>query len=152
MPLFLVQHGKKNPEHLDPEKGLSAEGSREVERSAGVLRTHGVPVSEIWHSGKKRARQTADIIAGYLGEDVKVKEKEGLGPLDDVTSLNPDPDKNLLMVGHLPFMERLVSSLVTGSPDHPPLVKFQNGGVVALERDGETGSWYIKWTLFPDIH
>ena len=53
MSLLLVQHGKNNPKHLDPEKGLSPDGSKDVERSAGVLRTHGVPVSEIWHSGNK---------------------------------------------------------------------------------------------------
>ena len=152
MSLLLVQHGKNNPKRLDPEKGLSPEGSKDVERSAGVLRAHGVPVSTIWHSGKKRARQTADIMAGYLGRDIAVKEREGLAPLDDVTKLDPDPDKNIMLVGHLPFMERLVSSLLTDSPDHPPLVKFQNGGVVALDRDEKSGSWYIKWTLFPEIY
>ena len=152
MSLLLVQHGKSNPKHLDPEKGLSPDGSKDVEGSARLLRTHGVPVSEIWHSGKKRARQTAGIIAGFLAEEIIVKEREGMDPLDDVTNLNPDPDKNIMLVGHLPFMERLVSSLLAGSPDHPPLVKFQNGGVVALDRDDETDSWYIKWTLFPDIY
>lgn len=152
MSLLLVQHGKSNPKHLDPEKGLSPDGSKDVERSAGVLRTQGVPISEIWHSGKKRARQSADIIASFLGKDIIVKEKEGLGPLDDVTNLNPDPDKNIMLVGHLPFMERLVSLLLAGSSDHTPLVKFQNGGVVALDRDDETDSWYIKWTLFPKIY
>ena len=83
---------------------------------------------------------------------IKVEQKQGLDPLDDVLNLNPDPDKNIMLVGHLPFMERLVSSLITGSPDHPPLVKFQNGGVVALDRDRETDSWYVKWTLFPNIY
>jgi phosphohistidine phosphatase len=49
----------------------------------------------------------------------------------------------------LPFMEKLTSYLVTGSPDRPPVLRFQNGGIVCLDLDKETNSWFIKWTLFP---
>lgn len=151
MSLLLVQHGKNLPKDKDPEKGLSPEGKRDVEHVSDMLRSNGIPVSSIWHSGLKRARQTADIFAASLGNGIEVLEKEGLAPLDDVTKLNPDPEKNIMIVGHLPFMERLVSFLLTGSPDRPPIVKFKNGGIVALDRDMETDSWFIEWTLFPQL-
>ncbi|MFC1494798.1 phosphohistidine phosphatase SixA [Thermodesulfobacteriota bacterium] len=152
MSLLLVQHGKNLPKDKDPEKGLSPEGKKNVEQVAGTLRSNNVSVSSIWHSGLKRARQTADIFAASLGSGIEVLEKEGLAPLDDVTKLNPDPDENIMLVGHLPFMERLVSFLLTDSPDRPPVVKFKNGGVVAIDRDIKTGSWFIKWTLFPHFN
>ena len=151
MPLLLVQHGKNLPMELDPEKGLSPEGTGDVKRVAETLRDYGISVDFIWHSGLKRARQTAEIFAAALGKDLEPLQKDGLAPLDDVTKLNLNPEKDLMIVGHLPFMERFVSFLVVGSPDRPPVVKFQNGGVVALDKNNETGSWHIKWTLFPNI-
>jgi phosphohistidine phosphatase len=46
-------------------------------------------------------------------------------------------------------MERLVSRLTTGSAEHT-VFKFQNGGIVCLDRAVE-GRWYIKWALMPKI-
>ncbi len=151
MSLLLVQHGKSLPKEEDPQRGLSAEGRKEVEQVASTLKKHGVAVSSIQHSGKKRARETAEIFSSYLGTNMNVIEMNGLAPLDDVTRINPPFEENTMMVGHLPFMERFVSFLVAGSPDHLPVVKFKNGGIVALAHDDETGGWYIKWTLFPNI-
>ena len=149
MSLLLVQHGKNLPKDIDPEKGLSPEGKKDVEEAAAVLKTKEVSVSSIYHSGLKRARETADIFAAVLGSGIEVLEMEGLTPLDDVTKLNPDPEKDVMLVGHLPFMERLVSFLIAGSPERPPVVKFRNGGTVAMDKYTESGAWYIKWTLFP---
>jgi phosphohistidine phosphatase len=55
-----------------------------------------------------------------------------------------------MLVGHLPFMERLTSYLITGSIDKPVL-KFQNGGIVCLDKDVDSGFWIIRWTLMPKI-
>jgi phosphohistidine phosphatase len=151
MPLFLVQHGKNLPKDVDPEKGLSDEGKTEVERMAALSGDHNVSISEIKHSGKKRARETAEIFAQALNPGGGVHKMEGLAPLDDVTKLNVKADQNVMLVGHLPFMEKLTSYLVTGTPDKPRVIKFQNGGVVCLDRDEETNSWFIKWTLFPRL-
>jgi phosphohistidine phosphatase len=151
MALFLVQHGKNLSKDVDPEKGLSDEGKKEVETIAARAKEYRLSVSAIKHSGKKRARETAEIFSGFLGAQGRVEKMEGLAPLDDVTKLDFKAAENLMLVGHLPFMEKLASYLVTGSPDRPPVVKFQNGGVVCLDRDAETDSWYFKWTLLPRI-
>jgi len=55
-----------------------------------------------------------------------------------------------MLVGHLPFMERLVSCLITGSPDKS-IIKFQTGGIVCLDQIEKNGSWYIKWALMPKM-
>jgi phosphohistidine phosphatase len=55
-----------------------------------------------------------------------------------------------MLVGHLPFMERMTSFLITGSTENP-VFKFQNSGIVCLDQDPETKSWFIKWTLMPNI-
>jgi phosphohistidine phosphatase len=149
MSLFLVQHGKSLPKDVDPDKGLSDEGKEEVKRIASLAGEHGITLSAIKHSGKKRARETAEIFAEALIPGGGVQEIEGLAPLDDVARLNVKADENVMLVGHLPFMEKLTSYLVAGSSERPQVLKFQNGGIVCLDRDTERGSWFIKWTLFP---
>jgi len=151
MALFLVQHGKSLAKDVDPEKGLSEEGKNEVAAIAAQAKEYRLRVSAIRHSDKKRARETAEIFSGLLGAQGKVEKMEGLAPLDDVTKLDLKAAENLMLVGHLPFMEKLASYLVAGTPDRPPVVKFQNGGIVCLDRDAQTGSWYLKWTLLPRI-
>ena len=152
MALYLVQHGKSLPKDVDPEKGLSEEGQSEVEMIATVARGYGVAVSGISHSGKKRARQTAEIFASALDVTNGPTERAGLNPLDDVTAITAviSAGDHQMLVGHLPFMERLTSQLITGSIDKP-VFKFQNGGIVCLDQDPESRFWFIKWTLMPHI-
>jgi len=151
MPLFLVQHGKNLPKDIDLEKGLSGEGKQEVEQVAASALKHKVSVRAIRHSGKKRALETAEIFARSLNPEDGVQKMEGLGPLDDVTKLDLQEEDSLMLVGHLPFMENLTSYLITRSSDREPVIKFQNGGIVCLERNPKADLWFIKWVLFPHI-
>ena len=152
MALYLVQHGQSLPKDVDPDQGLSEEGIAETERIAGVAHNYQINVGQIWHSVKTRARKTAEILASALNPPEGVKEVQGLKPMDDVaafaTTIRPDTDT--MLVGHLPFMERMTAYLVTGSIDKP-IFKFQNSGIVCLAQDPETRSWLIIWTLMPRI-
>ncbi len=152
MALYLVQHGKSLPKDVDPDQGLSDEGIAETKRIADVARGYQVKVSLIRQSGKKRARQTAEILAEALNPGGGVAEVGGLKPLDDVaaTAAALDAATDTMLVGHLPFMERMTSFLVTGSAEKP-IFRFQNSGIVCLKKDPEPGSWVIAWTLMPNI-
>lgn len=150
MRLYLVQHGRNLPKDEDPEKGLSREGEAEVERMATTAAGHNLTVSVIRHSGKKRARQTAEIFARALEPEGGVEETAGLGPLDDVTRFDPAKHPDAMLVGHLPFMEKLVAHLSAGDADQAPVFKFQHGGIVCLTQN-ESGKWFIAWALVPRI-
>lgn len=152
MALFLVQHGTSVPKEIDPECPLTDDGRDTVERIARDAAGHRVEVNLIKHSGKTRARQTAEIMACFLKPPGGIQEARGLGPLDDVAlaTTGLSGDGNIMLVGHLPFMERLVSYLINGTMDRT-VVKFQNGGIVRMDRAPETGVWFIKWTLMPEI-
>ena len=110
MALYLVQHGKSLPKAEDPEKGLSADGKMETERIADVAKGYLVKVSRIVHSGKKRARETAEILASLLPPAGGLEPRNGMNPLDDVRTFadSLELDKNVMLVGHLPFLERLI--------------------------------------------
>ena len=150
MALYIVQHGQSLPKDIDPERGLSEQGRREVERIAGVAKGYRVKVTTIIHSGKKRARETAEILASALNPAVGIFQRDGFGPHDDVPLLagTLDPDADHMLVGHLPFLEKLIAYLITGKTD-PPIFKLQNGGILCMNRQG--GTWVILWALMPHI-
>jgi phosphohistidine phosphatase len=150
MAVYLVQHGKSLPKEKDPAKGLSDTGRQETLKIAEVAKMYQVTASKIVHSGKTRADQTAQIFREILEVDAPLEKLDGIGPIDDVTDLGNriDPESSMMVVGHLPYMERLVSFLTAGNPDLH-VIRFQNSGIVCLDLD-ENG-WYIKWTLNPNI-
>ena len=152
MALFLVQHGKSLPKENDPDQGLSREGLAETQTMAALAAENNVQVMRIIHSGKKRALQTAEIFVKTLEPEAGIIKGAGLAPLDDVTifASTLDNEENILVVGHLPFMERLVSYLVTGSPERP-VIKFRNSGIICLDTEDASESWHIRWALFPSF-
>ncbi|MGD8943088.1 MAG: phosphohistidine phosphatase SixA, partial [Desulfobacterales bacterium] len=124
----------------------------ETEMIAMTAKDKGITVTQIRHSVKTRARQTAEILARALNPSQGVQEISGIKPMDDVAeaAAGLDPAENIMLVGHLPFMERMTAFLVTGSIDKP-ILKFQNSGIVCLDKDPDTQSWIILWALLPHI-
>ncbi len=152
MALFLVQHGKSLSKEEDPDQGLSETGISEVDLIASVASGYKIKVGCIRHSGKTRAFRTAEIFSAALKPENGVEECRGMKPLDDVVAFaetinNKD---NVMLVGHLPFMERLTSFLITGNLQQS-VFRFQNGGILCLDLDKEEDSWIIKWALMPNI-
>ena len=150
MALFLVQHGLTLPKDQDPEKGLSEKGFEDTKRIANVAVSYKIPVSKILHSGKKRARETASIFNSALRIKKPAEKIDGISPMDDVKALADKINlkSDIMIVGHLPFLEKMVSYLTTGNQDLK-VYQFQNSGIVCLDHEQE--SWFIKWTLNPDI-
>ena len=152
MKLYLVQHGEAVSKQDDPERPLSEQGMQDVQAMADFLGNAKIKVSRVWHSGKRRAAQTADLLASAVLPRGKVEAVEGLGPNDPVGVFATDADvwdEDTLIAGHLPFMSRLVSLLVSGEAD-AEWVQYQPGSVVCLERrDAE--QWVILWMLRPQL-
>ena len=150
MAIFLSQHGKSASKDVDPQRGLTLDGVTETTRVAKILSQSDLTLDVIWHSGKARASQTADIFAASLKPREGVKSRTGVDPMDDVAGLADSlpTDRNEMYVGHLPFMERIVSYLIMGAADGR-VVLFQNSGVVRLDWDSQGKRWVIGWTVFP---
>ncbi|MEW6365647.1 MAG: phosphohistidine phosphatase SixA [Acidobacteriota bacterium] len=146
-----MQHGEALPERIDPERPLSDKGRADVQRIAAVLRRAAVRVHTIEHSGKKRAAQTAELLATALGVQ-QIGIRSGIGPKDAVAPFVSDvtcrPD-DLMVVGHLPFLGKAAAALVNGD-ESKPVVSFQQGGVVCLCREAD-GVWTIAWMLLPAL-
>ena len=153
MNIYLVQHGKPVSKEEDPDKPLSNQGKEDVERVAAFLMKAGIKVDDILHSGKTRARETAEIMISKLIPGKEPVKKNGLAPLDDVKEIAGEIEngqKDLVLVGHLPHLARLTSLLITGS-DSNTVVDFQQGGVLCLKYSDEEKVWAIAWMLVPEI-
>jgi len=149
--LYLMQHGEARAEAEDPDRPLTERGRDEVERVARVASRLELGIGEIRHSGKLRARQTADIMAAQLRPGTRVVAARGLSPKDDpgrtademAGALEP-----LLLVGHLPHLGCLTARLLTGQ-DEPAVLSFRMAALVALRRDPE--GWRLAWVLTPEM-
>jgi len=151
MKVYLIQHGEAKPESEDPDRSLTDRGREEVWLIARHAADIGVNVSKILHSGRLRAKQTAEILAEQLRPTGGVEETSGLSPgdqLDSAKSLIEQAREPVMVVGHLPHLSRLLSLLVTGKPEME-LVRFRVGGVVSLVKGD--GRWSIAWILTPDM-
>ncbi len=149
MRIYLVQHGLALSAEEDGARPLSAQGREDVTRCAGFLSLFERPrPARILHSGKLRAQQTAEMFAeAWQVGDVQVAD--GLAPNDD-----PGPwaerlihlQEDIMLVGHLPFLQRLAGLLLCGDADRE-VVRFRNGGVLCLEC-GSDGC-HILWQIHP---
>ena len=150
MKLYLVQHGKAKPKEEDPERSLAEEGISEVEVVGEFLRKAGVKLSKIFHSGKMRALQTAEILAKHIGAEIE--KEDGLEPLAEIdiwVKKLEETEDDIMLVGHLPHLSRLANYLIAGNQELDA-ISFRFGGVVCLERD-EGEKWRILWIIRPEI-
>lgn len=153
MKLYLVQHGESKPETEDPERSLTTKGEEETRKISMGGKKLGVHPSKIYHSGKLRATQTAKIIAEGLSlPSSSLTFAQGLNPNDDVkpwAKRISEESEDLMLVGHLPFLEKLASLLLCGNED-ARVMMFRYSGIVCLEKK-EDKRWAVRWVLLPEM-
>jgi len=152
MRLYLVRHGRAMPKDENPQQALSAGGRADVERMASFLARSGAAPVRVVHSGKTRAAETALLLAEVLGPGRLVEEMTGLSPMDDPAPLIEAVagwTDDTMVVGHNPFMERVVSRMLTGR-DGMPVAAFPTAAVCCLERL-DAGAWVMHWHASPAL-
>ncbi len=153
MDIYLIQHAESVPEREDPARPLSEEGKATVENVGALVARLKINPDMIYHSGKLRARQTAEILARHLRLLDKVSEKQGLGPLDDGRAvaewLREQAARGIsgvAIVSHLPFLDKLASLLVAKN-ESLSVVSFENGAVVKLGPKPLGAGYAVQWII-----
>jgi phosphohistidine phosphatase len=149
--VYLVQHGEAKPDAEDPARALTDRGREEVRRVARHAAALGLQLAEIRHSDKLRARQTAEIFAAALSPARGIREMDGLAPADDPGKAQAEVEsavESLMLVGHLPHIGRLASSLLVGEPEQE-IIRFRNGAIICLVQ--AEGRWLLQWILTPEM-
>lgn len=148
-----MQHGDAVLKNIDPQRPLSDAGRRDLMQLRTVLAKASMVPVRVLHSGKTRARQTAELLSSIASPEAVIEAAQGLGPNDAV-----EPWVNRVtawveptaLVGHLPFVGRLAARLVIGSAD-TDLVAFTPGTVLCVEQK-IGGGWQIEWMLRPEVY
>jgi phosphohistidine phosphatase len=143
--LFLVHHGDAVTPEVDPRRPLSMEGLKAVEEIAGEAARRGARPAVVWHSGKLRARQTAEACwraSNALAEFSATRDLQPDDPPGWFRDRLRGESRDILIAGHFPHLPRLLSLLLPEATGQFPL-----HGAVALvtEDDGET--WKELWRL-----
>jgi phosphohistidine phosphatase len=148
--LYLIRHGKYIPMDVNMTCPLSQEGEDEISRLARFFSESELKVSHIFHSSKVRARQTAEILAAVLN-DCQCGFHEGLEPNDPVIpiiSTIQSFSEDVMLVGHLPFMDILINELLAVE-ERLSLIDFHPGTIVCLLNEND--QWKISWVLTPAV-
>jgi phosphohistidine phosphatase len=135
--VFLVHHADAVGPEVDPQRPLSSAGLAHAERLAADAAARGLKPQIIWHSGKLRARQTAEAFWRRLNPLAVFAAQRGLQPTDPpqtIRDLLAAENQDVLLVGHFPSLPRVLALLTENSEDAS--VSFPQHGLVALERTG----------------
>jgi len=147
--ILLVHHGDAVGPGVDSSRPLSGRGLGDVARLAEQAAALGVKPDVIWHSGKLRARQTAEAFWRSGNPLASFSATRGLLPDDPPIWMRDQlagETRTVVVVGHMPHMPRLLRLLVTGDAEAVTLT-FPQHGCVALDADGDV--WRELWRLEP---
>lgn len=151
MNLCLIQHGDAVSKDVDPDRPLSPQGVRDVQRLRDYLAEQLTGPRLILHSGKTRARQTSELLAEVLDPNCELRAAPGLQPKDPPKGFAhylERETRDLIIVGHMPFLGRLLATLLS-CDEEAVLVDFVPGTLVMLDRS-EDGQWAVICVLRPD--
>lgn len=152
MKLYLVQHGEACSKEVDPERPLTDQGAADIDRLAAFLKKAGVRVERAIHSGKLRAAQTAERLVAAIEPEVELESSGIINPNDNPKAFDWQSgswDRDTLVVGHLPFLAKLVSHLVIDD-ENRPITAYRPGSIVCLEREDGI-HWRIDWMIRPEL-
>ncbi len=151
MKAYLVRHAQPVNASVDPARPLSEEGMREITKVADHLAGRGdVSPEIIVHSGKTRARQTAEVLASRLDPPGGVREEPGLKPNDDIEGWDAilASSPGAMLVGHMPFMGLLSCELTRGNVCGWN-TEFRTAEVSCFERS-DSNDWKLLWHIAPE--
>ena len=150
MRVYLVHHGDAVGPDIDPRRPLSDAGRIAVEAAAAAAAARGARPAVVWHSGKLRARQTAEAFWRACNALAELSATRDLQPDDPPEwmrdRLRAEP-RDVLIAGHFPHLPRLLSALL--GEDGSGSRSFPLHGVVALATEDDGKNWREDWRIEP---
>lgn len=136
MKLYLMQHALAYSAAEEPERPLNLEGIVQAKAAARGIKRLGLAFDLIVASPKRRAHQTAALIAegvrfpysDILTTSTALPEHPPEGLLELL--YREPPESRILVVGHLPQLAKLAASLMQGGT-----LQIANAGLACFDLD-----------------
>jgi phosphohistidine phosphatase len=144
--IYLVHHADAVGPEVEPQRPLSAVGRMHADLLAKDAASRGVKPIAIWHSGKLRARQTAEAFLRACNPLAEFSAIHGLQPMDQpgwIKDRLVGEECEVMLVGHMPSLPRILTVLTTGTEG--ALIEFPLHGMIALEPSDD--HWVERWRL-----
>ena len=144
MNLYLLRHGiavdPSAPDFAnDGERPLTPKGRRRLRQIAEAMGALKISFDLILSSPYVRAKQTAEIVTKALKRRKKLKFTDELTPggnprsvIQQLNDLRPRP-KNILLVGHEPYLSKLIALLTAGNTAME--IDLKKGSLCKLETE-----------------
>ena len=145
--MFLVHHADAVGPEVDSRRPLSALGERQAAHAAAETAARGARPAVVWHSGKLRARQTAQAFWRVCNALAEFSATSDLQPGDSPSRMRErlrGETRDVLIAGHFPHLPRLLSLLLNVP------ASFPQHGVVALESSDAGETWQEVWRVESD--
>ncbi|MFP6583813.1 MAG: phosphoglycerate mutase family protein [Candidatus Hydrogenedentota bacterium] len=152
MYLFLIRHGAAEMQSSDDARVLSSAGRAEAAALGKWLARYHLQSPTVWHSDKVRTGETASLIIENAGWSSTPTEIDGLrpsSPVEPITMKVAAEQSDLVIVGHIPFMSLMASSMLTGGRIET-YWDFNTCGVLVLDRAGQE-QWVVNAYLSPSM-
>jgi phosphohistidine phosphatase len=150
--LYVARHAEAARTGGVEGRPITEAGREDARRMGRALAAAGVRIAAVWHSGKLRARQTAELLAGAVGFRGELEVRSDLDPHSDPSSVLEavlEARGPVLLVGHLPHLERLASKLLTGN-ENAGVVEVAAGGVLRFV-SADRERWRLIWYAPPSL-
>lgn len=155
MEIYLMQHGPSFSKDVDPEESLTPDGEALIAMAGRGLKRLGLRVDVIVASTKKRAWQTARIVAEQLeSRPEKILQTDLLKPMaapeESIRFLKQyEGAKAVLVAGHLPSLAEIASMLLTEGSK--ATIQFERGGIGRIDVESlPTHQGRLRWYLTPE--
>jgi phosphohistidine phosphatase len=148
-----VEHGAAGYKN-DNERPLTGKGERKMWAIAEAMKALEISFDLILSSPLVRARQTAEIVAAALKCQKRLELTDTLAPPDSAKPLiqflaDQGAWDDVVLVGHEPFLSRLIALLISGNSETSVLLK--KGGFCKLSiaglKHGKCAT--LEWLLTP---
>lgn len=152
--LVFVRHGQASDGVDDQLRQLTPLGIAQINKAGDFLRHKGLRISQAFHSGKLRAKQTAEILCQQIGYEEPLNELNLLlpnaNPSELIQKLSSYFNTDIvLFVGHLPHIRDFAFEL-SGFKHAGMLQSIQfNPGTVLLFDTEDLITWRLSESYDP---
>jgi len=139
----------------DEERPLTDRGTAKLRRVVRGMKALGLSFDRILTSPYLRALQTAEIVAAEMGAPKKLERTLHLAPAGDPRALmdllrsSRGEKRNVLVVGHEPYLSDLISVLVSGDTGLAVTMKKAGLCKLTLEAPRYGRCARLEWLLAP---